>query len=522
MGSAKGTWALVQLRHARRTADGGSTRGPRLGRRLAAATFLFALCVPCPVSPGAEPDPSREWADGPVRYLMTRTERRRFVALESTAERHAFIRQFWKRRDPDPRTPQNEARAVFWERVAEANRTFGSAGRPGWRSDRGKIYILVGPPEDVETRENFDAGDRNIAQRGLMRWSYRNLEKASNRSQVIVAFVRGNDGDWQLSDDARLNSPFFDVNAAAHREYGQTLLLDQLAWSGGSNLGTAMDLARLQEVPGERELLRAAVTAEEFLGSIEARLAVTPVELAGGRRALALTAAIPRSGLAPAWDGSAAGLAVRLAASGALARGDGHDIEIPDDAFVTEPAPRDGDRWLRLQAIQPLPDDATGPWDVSVVVLDRAGGGVAAARAKVDLEAPRAGAPRLNGPLLCALLDEAADDVPAGARPFRHGHVLAVPHVTATLGPADPFALFIEILPPAGADAPVALDWWFEHAAGEAPLGPWRTPGHLDDARGPRAWQLPAGSLPRGRYVVHFRATCAGVTTERSLDFTVS
>jgi GWxTD domain-containing protein len=81
-----------------------------------------------------------------VRYLITRPERRVFVNLPPS-ERPAFVDEFWKKRDPDPETEENELKTEYFRRIDEANHLFTDGGEPGWLQDRGRIYILLGPPE---------------------------------------------------------------------------------------------------------------------------------------------------------------------------------------------------------------------------------------------------------------------------------------------------------------------------------------------------------------------------------------
>ena len=76
----------------------------------------------------------------------TDEERNTFKALKSDDEREQFIEQFWLRRDPDPDTDANEYREEYYQRIAYANEHF-SSGIPGWKTDRGRIYIMFGPPD---------------------------------------------------------------------------------------------------------------------------------------------------------------------------------------------------------------------------------------------------------------------------------------------------------------------------------------------------------------------------------------
>jgi GWxTD domain-containing protein len=80
-----------------------------------------------------------------VRYIITKQERERFLAIPAE-ERKAFVEEFWKKRDPTPATPVNEFKDQYFTRIAEANHLFKEAAEPGWLQDRGRVYILLGPP----------------------------------------------------------------------------------------------------------------------------------------------------------------------------------------------------------------------------------------------------------------------------------------------------------------------------------------------------------------------------------------
>jgi GWxTD domain-containing protein len=82
-----------------------------------------------------------------TRYIITRQEEKTFVELPDT-EKDAFIEEFWKRRDPDPDTLENEFKTEYLSRIKTADRLFVGEGKPGWLTDRGRIYILFGPPLD--------------------------------------------------------------------------------------------------------------------------------------------------------------------------------------------------------------------------------------------------------------------------------------------------------------------------------------------------------------------------------------
>lgn len=96
-----------------------------------------------------------------VRYIITRNERKRFLELPDS-EKKAFRENFWEIRDPDPDTEENEFRMEYFNRIEEANNLFVSDGIPGWLTDRGRIYILFGPPfERITYPIGSDPGSRS-------------------------------------------------------------------------------------------------------------------------------------------------------------------------------------------------------------------------------------------------------------------------------------------------------------------------------------------------------------------------
>lgn len=94
-------------------------------------------------------DHYRKWLRQDVVYIITPEEKQVFESLTSPEEKERFIEQFWKRRDPDPRTALNEFKEEHYRRIAYSNERF-TSGFDGWRTDRGRAYILFGPPDELE------------------------------------------------------------------------------------------------------------------------------------------------------------------------------------------------------------------------------------------------------------------------------------------------------------------------------------------------------------------------------------
>ncbi|HET6372896.1 MAG TPA: GWxTD domain-containing protein, partial [Candidatus Polarisedimenticolia bacterium] len=121
----------------------------------------------------------RDWASGPAWYVMTTSEYSSYRHLRDEESRRRFIREFWDRRDPLPETKENELERAFWSRVHTADDHFGQDVKPGWKTDRGKLFIMLGPPENYEVDEIpadvwgasqwvYDLGDMSPALRNVL------------------------------------------------------------------------------------------------------------------------------------------------------------------------------------------------------------------------------------------------------------------------------------------------------------------------------------------------------------------
>ena len=124
----------------------------------------------------------KTWLDQDVAYLITDTEREAFKQLTNDEERDQFIEAFWQRRNPNPDSPDNEYRDEIYRRIQYANDHF-AAGKPGWMTDRGHIYIVYGPPDDKDSHPSGGSYDRPMDEGGgntvafpFEIWHYRYIE----------------------------------------------------------------------------------------------------------------------------------------------------------------------------------------------------------------------------------------------------------------------------------------------------------------------------------------------------------
>lgn len=137
----------------------GLLTGRFLARRAGFVVAAAALSLPfVAATPAATQDAlplsdtHRQWLEEEVIYIISDREKDAFGQLQSEAERDAFIEAFWRRRDPEPLTPENEFRTAHYERIAYANsRLGGETAIPGWMTDRGRLWIKLGEPDERET-----------------------------------------------------------------------------------------------------------------------------------------------------------------------------------------------------------------------------------------------------------------------------------------------------------------------------------------------------------------------------------
>jgi len=152
--------------------------------------------------------PYRKWLEEDVIYIITDEERRAFKNLQTDEEREQFIEQFWLRRDPTPDTMENEYKEEHYRRIAYANERFAS-GIPGWKTDRGRIYITFGPPDEIESRPSGGTYERPWEEGGgttsvypFEKWRYRYLEGVGMQTDIVIEFVdKSMTGEYRMTMD---------------------------------------------------------------------------------------------------------------------------------------------------------------------------------------------------------------------------------------------------------------------------------------------------------------------------------
>jgi GWxTD domain-containing protein len=159
----------------------------------------------------------KRWVEEDVRWIITDEELKSFKSLSNDEERDAFIENFWQRRNPSPDSPENEFREEHYRRIQYANDHF-PAGKPGWKTDRGHMYIAFGKPDSIESHPAGGAYERPIDEGGgetstfpFETWHYRYLEGIGEN--IDIEFVDSCQcGDYHMTmdrseKDALLHTP---------------------------------------------------------------------------------------------------------------------------------------------------------------------------------------------------------------------------------------------------------------------------------------------------------------------------
>ncbi len=190
--------------------------------------------------------PWKKWLQQDVIYIITDEERAAFKRLQTDEERQQFVEQFWLRRDPTPDTEENEYKEEHYRRIAYANDRYAS-GIPGWKTDRGMIYIKYGPPDEIDSHPSGGSYERPIEEGGgetstypFEKWRYRYLEGIG--TNIEIEFVDTTmSGEYHISTDPEEKDALLYVPGAGltlNEQMGLSTKTDRFNRTDGTHLGT--------------------------------------------------------------------------------------------------------------------------------------------------------------------------------------------------------------------------------------------------------------------------------------------
>src|SRR5690348_92637 len=256
---------------------------PRVVHALIAAAFSFAVSIPALSAPQSQSSPAqdptnpaaaqtltkeqrkeqkkkasktlkeldatyRQWLNEDVVYIISPEERNAFLQLDTNEEREQFIEQFWLRRSSNPDLPDNDFKEEHYRRIAYANEHYAS-GIPGWKTDRGRIYIIWGAPDEVDSHPTGGTYDRPMEEGGgststypWETWRYRYLEGIGENVELEFVDPSGS-GEYHLTMDPSEKDALLHVPGAGLsllESMGMASKTDRFTRSDGTNLPTAL------------------------------------------------------------------------------------------------------------------------------------------------------------------------------------------------------------------------------------------------------------------------------------------
>src|SRR6267378_2885851 len=190
----------------------------------------------------------KQWLSEDVVYIISPSERTAFLQLSTSEEREQFIEQFWLRRSSNPDLPENDFKEEHYRRIAYANEHYAS-GIPGWRTDRGRTYIIWGPADEIDSHPTGGTYDRPMEEGGgststypWETWRWRYLEGIGEN--IILEFVDpSGSGEYHLTMDPSEKDALLHVPGAGlslMESMGMASKADRFTRSDGTNLPKSM------------------------------------------------------------------------------------------------------------------------------------------------------------------------------------------------------------------------------------------------------------------------------------------
>ena len=215
----------------------------------------------------------KKWLDEDVRWIITDEEKSAFMQLSNDEERDQFIEAFWQRRDPTPDTEENEFKEEHYRRIAYANEHF-AAGIPGWKSDRGRTYIVFGPADEIESHPSGGSYERPMEEGGgetstfpFETWRYRYLEGIGQ--EVIIEFV-----DTCMCGDYHMTMDRSEKDALKYTPNAGLTLYEQMGMSSKANRFTNGGIEQLGSSPFNKDLQSKEFDRLEQFAKLQAAPAV--------------------------------------------------------------------------------------------------------------------------------------------------------------------------------------------------------------------------------------------------------
>src|SRR5437879_572989 len=405
----------------------------------------------------------KDWLEKDVAYIITDEERKAFRKLQTDDERERFIEEFWRRRDPDPDTDENEFREEYYERIAYANEHYAS-GIPGWKTDRGRIYITWGKPDETEShpsggsynRESYEGGG-STSTYPFEKWFYRYLPGVGSGIEIEFVDPTGS-GEYRIArnpdeKDALLHVPGAGLTLA--EEMGLSNKGDRISNLGGigspnyqreqdSPFSRLQILADLQRPPQIKfnDLASAVNTPIIEDNPLNFDVRVDYFRQSDERVITAFTVQTENSNLV--FKDSGGVQQAQLNIFGKITHVSGRRAGVFEDPVTTRATPEElTEAKERKSAYQKAVALAPGTYRVDVIVRDVASGATGVRH--VGFVVPKYDTAKLStSTLVLAAKLEGLGDQPAVGM-FTIGNVKVIPNVSGTYHKGTPVGIYMQI-----------------------------------------------------------------------------
>ncbi|PYT93647.1 MAG: GWxTD domain-containing protein [Acidobacteria bacterium] len=549
----------------------------RVTRTVIASVFTFAICLP-PAFPQEAQDPSappvpkkmdkdtkrkmkrtlkeldnayKQWLTEDVTYIITPDERNAFLQLATNEEREQFIEQFWLRRSSNPDLPDNDFKEEHYRRIAYANEHFAS-GIPGWKTDRGRMYIMWGPADEVESHPTGGTYDRPMEEGGgststypWETWRWRYLEGIGEN--IILEFVDpSGSGEYHMTMDPSEKDALLHVPGAGlslMESMGMSTKADRFTRSDGTNLpktmgGTPASMdefnrlelyAKVQKPPEVKfKDLEAVVTSRIVRDQMHFNWRTDYLKVTNDTVLVPITVQIPNRQLSFQAKEGIHSAVVNI--FGRITTLTGRVVQTFEDSVSRDFPDSLYQQSLKLQSIyQKAVPLRPGLYRLDLVIKDVQSGNIGAVNNR--LAVPRYQDDKLEASSL--ILADQIEHVPAkqiGTGQFVLGSSKVRPRLEADFTTADRLGIYMQVynLKPDDSTHKSSANFQFTVKKGSEPVPGMQFKETSEDLKqtGEQVTIerfLPLATLPPGKYTLEVNATDAhsNQTISRTADFTV-
>jgi len=491
----------------------------------------------------------KQWLNEDVIYIIAPEERTAFLQLSTSEEREQFIEQFWLRRSSNPDLPENDFKEEHYRRIAYANEHYAS-GIPGWKTDRGRTYIIWGPADEVDSHPTGGTYDRPMNEGGgststypWEMWRYRYLEGIGNNVEIEFVDPSGS-GEYHMTMDPSEKDALLHVPGAGlslMESMGMASKADRFTRSDGTNLPTTMggqpasmnefnrleQFAKVQQAPAVKfKDLEALVTSRIVRDQVHFAWRTDFLKVTNDTVLVPVTVQVPNSQLSfQSKDGVHS---ATLNVIGRVSTLTGRVVQTFEEAVSRDFPDSLFQQSVKLQSIyQKAVPLRPGLYRLDLVIKDVQSGNVGVVNSR--LQVPRYADEKLEASSL--ILADQIEHVPAkqiGAGQFVLGSSKVRPRLEGDFTTADKLGIYMQVynLKPDDTTHKSSATFQYTVKKGDQQVMQFKeTSGEMKQTGDQVTIErlLPLGTLTPGKYTLEVSATdsLANQTILRTADFTV-